>query len=139
MTSAPAHASAPRAAALSIAEVATATGLSAHTLRYYERDGLLLHPVGRSASGHRSYSPEDLAWIVLVTRLRSTGMSIADVRRYADLVRAGDHTAPQRLELLAEHRAKVEAELVQVTAHLRAIDHKIAIYASYLEPDARHG
>lgn len=124
---------------LSIAAVSEATGLTPHTLRYYERDGLLLHAVARSSSGHRVYGEADLEWIILVTRLRSTGMSIADVRRYASLVRSGDHTAPERLALLVEHRAKVEAELAQVTAHLRAIDHKIAAYETGLDAYRRAG
>ena len=75
---------------LTIAEAAERTGLSPHTLRYYERDGLLLSGVGRSASGHRRYTEEDLGWIEMLTRLRATGMPIRDVRRYAELVRADD-------------------------------------------------
>lgn len=120
--------------ALSIAEAAERTGLTAHTLRYYERDGLMLAAVGRSASGHRRYSERDLTWIELITRLRSTGMPISDVRRYAALVRAGDGTEAERLALLKAHRAHVEAQLVEVTGHLRAIDHKIGIYEGKLSP-----
>ena len=110
---------------LSIAEAAEQTGLTAHTLRYYERDGLMLAAVDRSASGHRRYSERDLTWIEMITRLRSTGMPIRDVRRYADLVRAGDGNEAERLDLLKAHRARVEAQLAEVTGHLRAIDHKI--------------
>lgn len=113
---------------LTIAEAAEQTGLTAHTLRYYERDGLMLGAVDRSASGHRRYSEQDLTWIELITRLRSTGMPIRDVRRYAALVRAGDGTEAERLALLKDHRARVEAQLVEITGHLRAIDHKIGIY-----------
>ncbi|QSF58556.1 MerR family transcriptional regulator [Nocardioides sp. zg-1228] len=85
---------------LSIAEAAARSGLTAHTLRYYERDGLLLHAVERAPSGHRRYTEEDLRWIEMVTRLRATGMPIRDVRRYAALVRAGDGTEAERLGLL---------------------------------------
>lgn len=113
---------------LTIAEAAEQTGLTAHTLRYYERDGLMLGSVDRSASGHRRYSEQDLSWIQLITRLRSTGMPIRDVRRYAALVRAGSGNEAERLELLKDHRARVEAQLAEVTGHLRAIDHKIGIY-----------
>ena len=74
---------------LTIADAAERLGLTTDTLRYYEKDGLLLRPVGRTPSGHRRYGPDDLRWIELVTRLRSTGMAIRDVRRYADLVRDG--------------------------------------------------
>lgn len=111
-----------------IAEAAARTGLSAHTLRYYERDGLLLTAVDRSPSGHRRYTERDLAWIELVTRLRATGMPIREVAKYAELVRAGDGNEADRLDLLLAHRRRVEAQLAEVTGHLRAIDHKIGIY-----------
>ena len=113
---------------LSIAEAAEQTGLTAHTLRYYERDGLMLASPERSASGHRRYSEQDLNWIQLITRLRSTGMPIRDVRRYAALVRAGDGNEAERLALLKAHRERVESQVREVTGHLRAIDHKIGIY-----------
>jgi DNA-binding transcriptional MerR regulator len=120
--------------ALTIAEAAARTGLTAHTLRYYERDGLMLTSVDRAGSGHRRYSERDLTWIEMLTRLRATGMPIADVRRYAGLVRAGDGNEAERLDLLLAHRARVEEQLTQVAAHLRAIDHKIGIYEGKLEP-----
>ena len=121
---------------LTIAEAAEKTGLTAHTLRYYERDGLLLHAVDRAPSGHRRYTDDDLRWIEMVTRLRSTGMPIRDVRRYAALVRDGDGNESERLALLLAHREVVERELAEVTSHLRAIDHKIALYESTLERSA---
>ena len=82
-------------AGLTITEVANRTGLSRHTLRYYERDGLMLG-VDRDRSGHRSYSEGDLGWIELITKLRATGMPIREVRRYAELVRAGDGNEDER-------------------------------------------
>ena len=121
---------------LTIAEAAERSGLTAHTLRYYERDGLMLAAVDRAVSGHRRYTEHDLTWIEMITRLRSTGMPIRDVRRYADLVRAGTGNEAERLELLKSHRERVEAQLSQVTAHLRAIDHKIGIYEGKLEQSA---
>lgn len=115
-----------------IAQAAESLGLSVDTLRYYERDGLLLRPVPRSASGHRRYDETDLRWILLVTRLRATGMPIRDIRRYADLVRAGAGNESERLALLRAHREEVLRELAEVTAHLGAIDHKIGIYQDHL-------
>lgn len=120
--------------ALTIAEAADQTGLTVHTLRYYERDGLMLRAVERAASGHRRYSDDDLRWIQMVTRLRATGMPIRDVRRYAALVREGDGTEAERLALLLAHREVVERQLAEVTAHLRAIDHKIALYENKVAP-----
>lgn len=118
---------------MTIAEAAAASGLTTHTLRYYERDGLMLRSIDRSASGHRRYSERDLTWIEMITRLRSTGMPIRDVRRYAALVRAEAGNESERLDLLKAHRERVEAQLVEVTTHLRGIDHKIGLYEAALE------
>jgi DNA-binding transcriptional MerR regulator len=122
---------------LPIAAAAELTGLSADTLRYYERDGLMLHPVARGSSGHRRYAEGDLEWIRLITKLRSTGMPIRDVRRYADLVRAGDGNEEERLELLRAHRGVVLARLAEVQDHLGAIDYKIGLYEARLEATHR--
>ncbi|WP_457205117.1 MerR family transcriptional regulator [Nocardioides sp. P5_C9_2] len=113
---------------LTIAEAAEQTGLTAHTLRYYERDGLMRTPVRRSTSGHRAYDDADLAWITLISKLRATGMPIRDVKRYADLVRAGSGTEAERLELLRAHRGRVLRQLDEVRDHLSAIDHKVELY-----------
>ncbi len=118
---------------LTIAQAAEQLGLSADTLRYYERDGLLLRPVPRSSSGHRRYEEPDLRWVGLVTKLRATGMPIREVRRYAGLVRAGDGNETERLDLLHAHRRLVLEQLAEVTAHLGAIDHKIGIYEDRLQ------
>ncbi|HJQ05942.1 MAG TPA: MerR family transcriptional regulator, partial [Nocardioides sp.] len=107
---------------LPIAEAADRLGLTADTLRYYEKDDLLLRAVPRSASGHRRYAEPDLRWIELITRLRSTGMPIRDVRRYAALVRSGEGNEAERLALLQAHREQVLRQLAEVTAHLSAID-----------------
>ena len=117
----------------SIAEAAALSGLTAHTLRYYERDGLMLDSVGRSSSGHRRYTDRDLTWIQMLTRLRATGMPVREVKRYAALVRDGDGNEADRLTLLVAHRQRVEAQLAEATAHLRAIDHKIGLYESKIE------
>jgi DNA-binding transcriptional MerR regulator len=115
-------------ARLTIAEVAERTGLTRHTLRYYERDGLMLD-VDRADSGHRRYSESDLGWIELITKLRATGMPIREVRRYAELVRAGDGNEDERLALLRAHRERVRAQLDTIAAYLDAIDMKISYYA----------
>ncbi len=117
---------------LTIAETAERTGLTAHTLRYYERDGLMLS-VDRSATGHRRYNEGDLEWIGMITRLRRTGMPIRDVRRYAELVRAGDGTENERMEILQRHREQVRAQLEETRQHLALIDRKIDWYAGRTE------
>jgi len=117
---------------LPIAEAARVTGLTADTLRYYERDGLMLRPVPRGGSGHREYADRDLDWVRLITKLRSTGLPIRDVRRYADLVRAGDGNEAERLALLRAHRQAVLERLAEVQDHLGAIDYKIGLYEDRL-------
>ena len=121
---------------LTIAEVAERTGLTRHTLRYYERDGLMLG-VDRAGSGHRRYSERDLGWIELITKLRATGMPIREVRRHAELVRAGDGNEGERLALLRAHRKRVRAQIETMTAYLAGIDLKISYYADACEsPDS---
>lgn len=117
----------------SIAEAADASGLSPDTLRYYERDGLMLRPVGRSATGHRRYTAADLQWIGLLNCLRGTGMPIRDVRRYAELVRGGAGNETARLDLLRAHRVQVLSQLAEVQEHLGAIDRKIGIYTEKVD------
>ena len=121
-----------RAEDLTISDVAAETGLSNHTLRYYERAGLLF-AVERNGSGHRRYSAQDVEWVTMVTRLRATGMPIRMIRRYAELVRAGDGNELERLELLEAHRDAVLAQLDEMRQNLDAIDQKIALYRSRLD------
>ncbi|MEU9374561.1 MerR family transcriptional regulator [Streptomyces sp. NPDC048255] len=110
-----------------ISEVEARTGLTQHTLRWYERIGLLPQ-VGRSHSGQRRFSDEDLHWLAFVGKLRATGMSVADMVRYAELVRAGEHTVDERRELLERTRRDVRARLTELTDALAVLDHKIGMY-----------
>ena len=119
-------------AALSIAEAARRTGVSVHTLRYYERAGLAVTAVDRTAGGRRRYHQLDLDWIVICTRLRATGMPIRTIRRYAELVSAGPGNEQERLALLEAHRAEVTARLARTRENLKLIDHKIDVYRGRL-------
>src|SRR5215471_3977626 len=123
---------------LSIADAAESSGLSAHTLRYYERTGLL-EPVSRNGSGHRRYRETDLEWIAFLARLRATGMPIRKVRRYAELVTAGEATNAERLALLEAHRDAVLAGLETTKRNLELIDWKISVYKEKLEVDKERG
>ena len=113
---------------LSIAEAAYRTGVSVHTLRYYERAGLVVTPVDRSGGGQRRYQELDLKWITVCTKLRATGMPIKGIRRYAELVAAGPGNEPERLALMEAHRADVTAKLAEIQENLKLIDHKIDVY-----------
>jgi DNA-binding transcriptional MerR regulator len=117
--------------ALSISEAARASGMSAHTLRYYERVGLL-EPVSRDGSGHRSYREADLERITFLAKLRATGMPIRDVRRYAQLMTAGEAINEERLALLEAHRQAVLAGLERTARNLELIEQKIEVYKERL-------
>jgi DNA-binding transcriptional MerR regulator len=112
---------------LSISDAGVATGLSPHTLRYYERAGLI-DPVGRTDATHRRYTEAEIEWVIFLTRLRSTGMPIRRMRDDAALVRAGSGNEGERLALLEEHRDAVRAQLEEATRNLRAIETKIEMY-----------
>jgi DNA-binding transcriptional MerR regulator len=113
---------------LTIQQVAEATGLSVHTLRYYERVGLI-HPIGRAENTHRRYSMDDIGWIEFLMKLRATGMSIQQMQAYAELQRQGEESLPARLEMLKSHRQKVEETVNELSKHLELIDYKIQIYS----------
>ena len=119
---------APGSAALGISDAARELGITAHTLRYYERAGLMLTPVDRAASSHRRYTERDLHWISLLMKLRATGMPIRDMRRYMELVRDGEGNEDERLSLLEGHREAVLRQLDEMQQSLTAIERKIAIY-----------
>jgi DNA-binding transcriptional MerR regulator len=111
-----------------ISEVVTYTGLSAHTLRWYERIGLMPH-IDRSNTGQRRYSDTDLDWLDFVGKLRLTGMPVADMVRYAEMVREGEHTYSDRLELLVTHREDVRRRIAELRDTLGILDSKIDLYA----------
>ena len=117
---------------LTIQEVSRATGLSTHTLRYYERIGLI-HPIDREENTRRRYSADDVGWIEFLLKLRATGMSIRDMQRYAELQRQGDATLPERVEMLKSLRDNVEAHIGELNEHLKLIYYKIEIYQEIIE------
>ncbi|MBT0768386.1 MerR family transcriptional regulator [Kineosporia sp. J2-2] len=114
--------------ALSIGDLSAATGLSAHTLRFYEQENLFVRPVARDGAGRRVYRAEDAQWLVLVTRLRDSGMALAVIAHYAALVREGEGTEKERLGLLREHQQRVQAEMDRLAAGLTAVTRKIDLY-----------
>jgi DNA-binding transcriptional MerR regulator len=111
----------------SINAAARACGLTVYTLRWYERIGLL-DRVPRGPDGRRRFGEPELSWLTFLVRLRSTGMPVADMVRYAELVRAGEHTEAERARMLVEHRERVRERITEQQAHLAALDVKIAMY-----------
>jgi DNA-binding transcriptional MerR regulator len=112
---------------LTIQQVAQQTGLSVHTLRYYERNGLL-EPVDRSSSGHRRYSAEDIARIEFLTRLRATGMPIRQMQEFAQLFRERPEAIGDRRTILEAHERNVQAHIQELQCNLEAIQWKIGYY-----------
>ena len=114
----------------SIGEAAEKCGLSQHTLRWYERIGLL-DAIERGGDGRRRFSDRDLDWLSLLTKLRATGMPVRDMQRYAELVRSGAGEA-ERIELLKRHREEVRRALAAQRECLKLLDAKISYYGSCL-------
>lgn len=112
---------------LTVQQVAARTGLSPHTIRYYERIGLI-PSVARAANGHRRYSLEDIGWIEFLKCLRSTGMPLAEMQRYMALQQMGELTAADRLALLEAHRDRLKAQIQQLHTFLEKIEAKIHYY-----------
>jgi DNA-binding transcriptional MerR regulator len=120
---------------LSIGEVAQRTGLSVHALRFYEREGLLASPVQRTADGRRAYRERDLEWLDLCIKLRSSGMPLAAIRRYAELVREGPGNEKERLGILRQHQQHVTDQIAALTTCLQLINFKVNLYQESLTAD----
>lgn len=120
-----------------ISEVVAFIGLTAHTLRWYERIGLMPH-IDRSHTGQRRYRNRDLDWLAFVGKLRLTGMPVADMVRYAELVREGDHTFTERHELLERTRRDVRTRIAELQDTLAVLDYKINFYADARPASERH-
>ncbi len=121
---------------LKIGELSARTGRSVHAIRWYEAQGLI-PGVARDRAGRRVYSALHLGWLDLMDRLRSTGMSIAQMRQYTALVKQGSKTLRRRRALLARHRARVEQTITEWKQALRLIDSKIDFYGEWLATGKR--
>ncbi|WP_338405833.1 MerR family transcriptional regulator [Bacillus halotolerans] len=115
-----------------IQQISNMTKLSVHTLRYYEKIGLL-REVRRDKNGYRKYAESDISWINFLIRLRTTGMSITDMIRFSDLRSQGESTVNKRLELLETHQKNVLEEIEGLRDNLTKIEEKIDYYKSLEE------
>jgi len=120
-------------ARLSVAEAADLVGLSPHTLRYYEQEGLL-RPA-RNSSGYREYSEANLRRLVFITRMRGSGMTIQDLRRYVGLGEQGPAADAERREIMIRQRERVQEQIRDLTLALETTEYKIAAYDGH--PDDR--
>jgi DNA-binding transcriptional MerR regulator len=118
---------------MSIGQVSARIGLTTHTLRFYEREGLFFAPVRRNSAGRRVFTEEEVEWLMVCTKLRSSGMPLPEIRRYAQLVKQGDGNEPERLELLRRHEANVQQQVADLREALAVIHRKVEIYAEHLD------
>lgn len=109
-----------------IKKISQLTGLSAHTLRFYEKIGLLLN-IERDAKGHRDYSEKDRVWIEFIKRLKATNMPLDEIKRFAELRSRGDGTIDERLKILENHEVRVREQMNNLLTHQRKIKEKIEL------------
>lgn len=118
--------------AISIGELSRRSGLSPHTLRFYEAEGIL-KPAGRTASGHRQYHGEDILWLEFVLRLKLTGMPLAEIKQYAALRSQGEKTLQLRLTMLELHRERLVTKLDELSTCVSVLDDKIRTYRKMID------
>jgi len=121
-----------------IRDAAQETGLSVHTLRYYEQIGLI-PPVQRARSGHREYTDWDIAWLGFLCKLRATGMPIRKMRAYVQLQQRGDETLRERLELLKAHRDALATRIHELSEMYQYIDAKVVHYSEVVAGNRDEG
>lgn len=117
----------------SIGEVAAAVGMSVHALRFYEREGLLVGPLDRTAGGRRRYTQVDVDWLQICTKLRESGMPLAELQRFAALVRQGPGNESERLALLDDHRDRVNQQIHALEEAKEIIEWKTGIYRQHVQ------
>ena len=111
----------------SIGQVAKKTGLTAHTLRYYEKEGLLPF-VKKISSGLRVFSDTDIGWLVMIECLKGTGMPLKGIKQYIDWFIEGDSTLEKRLQMFKDQKHKLQEQMLQLQKHMEKIDYKIHLY-----------
>ncbi|WP_105615466.1 MerR family transcriptional regulator [Vallitalea okinawensis] len=110
-----------------INEAATIAGITAHTLRYYEKEGIL-PPIERDSGGRRIYSEENIAWLDIVTCLKKTNMPMKEIKEIVRLSIIGDQTIDDRKKILMDHKRKMMRQLEELQDNISKIDKKIAFY-----------
>lgn len=120
-------------AGLSIGQVAERTGLSVHALRFYEREGLLADAVQRESNGRRVYTEDDVDWLNMCIKFRSSGMPLDTIRKYTELVRQGAGNEADRLALLKSHQDYVRAQIEELNECLNVITWKVDFYQEHVD------
>ena len=112
---------------MNIKQFSKLTGLSVHTLRYYEKIGLM-PDIKRDINDYRDYSKEDIEWVNFINKVKTTGMSIVDMQAFAELKKEGECNIPQRIEILERHKKHIENVLKNTRETLEKIDFKLDCY-----------
>jgi len=115
----------------SIGEFSALTNLGIHTLRYYEKENLITP--NRKGNGRRLYSENDVNWIQFIKRLKDTGMPIKEIQKYAEFRALGDATLNERMEMLIQHRIKLNMEIIKLQEHRDKLDFKIDYYQTEID------
>lgn len=115
----------------SIGEFSKITNISNYTLRYYEKEKLIIP--SREKNGRRSYSENDITWIEFIKKLKDTKMPIKEIKKYAEFRNQGNPTMKMRMDMLTEHRIKLKEEISKLNKHLLNLDDKIEFYRTSIE------
>lgn len=115
----------------SIGEFSKITNISNYTLRYYEKEKLIIP--SREENGRRSYSEDDINWIEFIKKLKDTKMPIKEIQKYAEFRNQGNSTMKMRMDMLTEHRIKLKEEISKLNEHLLNLDYKIEFYRNSIE------
>ncbi len=116
----------------SIGQAAKKMGLTAHTLRYYEKEGLLPF-VKKTSSGLRIFSEEDIGWLQMIECLKGTGMPLKGIKQYIDWFIEGDSPLQKRLDMFKQQKIKIEEQMRELKKHMEKINYKIAYYTEMVE------
>ena len=117
---------------MNITKFSILTNISAHTLRYYEKIGLLKQ-IERNSSGHRNFTQKDVVWVEFIKRLKETGMPLKKILKYADLRDVGISTYELRMQILEEHALMLEEKIAEEQSHLQMLRQKIQYYRTIID------
>ncbi|WP_138753573.1 MerR family transcriptional regulator [Paenibacillus sinopodophylli] len=115
-----------------IGEVASKMRVSAYTLRYYDKEGLLPF-VDRNKSGNRDFKESDFEWLAVITCLKNSGMPVKKIKQFVDWSMEGDTTLQQRLEVFEKHKKAVIDKITELNKHMEKIDYKIWYYQKAID------
>jgi len=115
----------------SIGEFSNITNISIYTLRYYEKENLIIP--NRKENGRRCYNEKDVIWIEFIKRLKDTKMPIKEIQEYAKLRADGDSTMTERMEMLIKHRIALQEEIAKSNEHLNKLNDKIDYYKTEID------